>query len=280
MAFLPLRASQSPSAVRLRTNFSVAILPATHADSLGRSSAAFSTRSDNAISLLFLGTENAISLPFIGTDNAISLPFIGPTTQSAFLFLGPKMESSVLEGGGFGYAWHLSPTDCSLVRSEDWPLLGPQFWKGNILGIKACSPAGLSCSPTLFNRLAGTTEYVLYNNGVKDPQRYSWATDRGILEGSSDPWLSAPGLQQVGLRKSSSGFCWRPIYYNIGTCGINTTNWSITSPNKQGWPVWQGGNSDDPLSGLLHRRHSSLNTYLLDTSRVPRKLFDCPVGQL
>ena len=88
---------------------------------------------------------------------------------------------------------------------------GPSFWKGNILGIKACSPSGLSCSPTLFNRLAGTTEYVLYNNGVEDPQRYGWATDRGILEGSSDPQLSAPGLQQVGLRKSSSGFCGRPI---------------------------------------------------------------------
>ena len=88
---------------------------------------------------------------------------------------------------------------------------GPSFWKGNSLWIKACSPSGLSCSPTLFNRLAGTTEYVLYNNGVEDPQRYGWATDRGILEGSSDPWLSAPGLQQVGLHKSSSGFCRWPI---------------------------------------------------------------------
>ena len=58
---------------------------------------------------------------------------------------------------------------------------GSSFWKGNILWIKACSPSGLSCSPTLFNRLAGTTEYVLYNNGVEDPQRYGWATDRGIL---------------------------------------------------------------------------------------------------
>ena len=29
------------------------------------------------------------------------------------------MESSVLEGGGFGYARHLSP---SPVRPEDWPL--------------------------------------------------------------------------------------------------------------------------------------------------------------
>ena len=61
---------------------------------------------------------------------------------------------------------------------------GPHFWKGNVVWIKACSPPGLSCSPTLFNRLAGTTEYVLYNNGVEDPQRYGpvygWATGRGI----------------------------------------------------------------------------------------------------
>ena len=70
------------------------------------------------------------------------------------------------------------------------------------------------------------------------------------------------------------------LYYNIGTCGANTTSWSITSPDKQGRPVWQGSNCDDPLSGVLHRRHSSLNTYLPDTSRVPRKLFDCPVGPL
>ena len=104
------------------------------------------------------------------------------------------MESSVLEGGGFGYAWHLSP---SPVRSEDWPLLGPHFGRGIFWGIKVCSPSGLSGSPTLSNRLAGTTEYVLYNNGVEDPQLYGWATDRGILEGSSDPWLSAPGLQQA-----------------------------------------------------------------------------------
>ena len=186
----------------------------------------------------FLGptTQSAFLLLGLTTQSAFLL--LGPTTQSAFLFLGPKMESSVLEGGGFGYAWHLSPTDCSLVRSEDWPLLpaspGPSFWKGNILGIKSLLASRAELQPYLFNRLAGTTEYVLYNNGVKDPQRYGWATDRGILEGSSDPWLSAPGLQQVGLRKSSSGFCWRPIYYNIGTCGINTTNWSITSPNKQG----------------------------------------------
>ena len=199
--------------------------------------------------------------------------FWGPTTQSAFLFLGPNKNGVLCSGRGRFWT-RLAPIAwSSALRRLAAP--GPSFWKGNILGIQACSTSGLSCSANPFNR----TEYRLYNNGVEDHQRYGWATDRGILLGSSGPWLSAPGLQRVGLPKSSSGSV-GGLYYNIGTGRVNTTSWSITSPDKLGGPVWQGSNGDDPLSGVLHRRHSSLNTYLPDTSRVPRKLFDCPDGPL
>ena len=198
----------------LRTYFSVAILPATHADSprdgrvlpsaqgtverclqpKGRSSAAFSTRSDNAISLPFLGTDNAISLPFLGTDNAISLPFLGTKQKWSPLF----WKGEVLDTPG---TYRL--VQCAQKIGRSWALI----LEGEYFGIQACSPSGLSCSANPFNR----TEYILYNNGVENHQRYGWATDRGILFGSSGPWLSAPGLQRVGLPKSSSGFCWRPI---------------------------------------------------------------------
>ena len=110
VAFLPLRARQAPSAVRLRANFSVAILPAAPADSLGRSSAAFSTRSDNAISLPFLGDRQR---------NQPSLPW------------DQKWSPLFWKGEVFGYAWHLSP---SPVSSEDWSLLGPHFGRGIVCG--------------------------------------------------------------------------------------------------------------------------------------------------
>ena len=45
---------------------------------------------------------------------------VGQRNQPS-LFFGPKTESSVLEGGDFGYAWHLPS---SPVSSDDWPLLG------------------------------------------------------------------------------------------------------------------------------------------------------------
>ena len=43
------------------------------------------------------------------------------TTQSVFLFLGPKTESSVLEGGDFGYAWHLVNSGPSLPKARHKP---------------------------------------------------------------------------------------------------------------------------------------------------------------
>ena len=100
-------------------------------------------------------------------------------------------------------------------------VLGPRFRKGNNLWRKACltSISGPGCSPTMFNQLVGTTEYVLYNNGVEDSQRSGWATGHGILWGSSDLWDSSPGLQQVGLPKSSSGFSWQPILQHWYTPG-------------------------------------------------------------
>ena len=76
---------------------------------------------------------------FLGPTTQSAFLLLGPTTQSAFLFLGPKMESSVLEGGGFGYAWHLSP---SPVHSEDWPLLGPHFGRGIFWGFKPARHQG------------------------------------------------------------------------------------------------------------------------------------------
>ena len=69
------------------------------------------------------------------------------------------------------------PVQCAQKIGRSWALI----LEGEYVVDIACSPSGLSCSPTLFNRLAGTTEYVLYNNGVEDPQRYGWVTDRGIM---------------------------------------------------------------------------------------------------
>ena len=105
-------------------------------------------------------------------------------------------------------------------NGDDWSPLGLVLGRGN-LWIKACSSSisGPGCSPTMFNRLVGTTEYVLYNNGVEDSQRLGWATGHGFLWGSSDLCDSTPGLQLVGLPKTSSGFSWQPILRHWYTPG-------------------------------------------------------------
>ena len=145
-AFLPIPARQAPSALRLCTIFLDAILPATHADSLGQSCAAFSIRSDNAISLPFLGTKKRSPLFWKGEILWIN-------------------------------TWHLSSRPPNALRRLAAP--GPHFGR-EYFGDKSLLTMRAELQPCLFNQLVGTTEYALYNNGVEDPQRYDWATDRGI----------------------------------------------------------------------------------------------------